>query len=324
MVQILIYGLAVFHIERDEADNPTKITVYLRQAGQHEVSLAQGSKSFRWQPIDKDRGGSPLQLGNRTITFNLGGDLAEKRSATPPAGDYPAGVGEASDVHWMINYGSIDRPTPFLFAREPTRAVFEAGTLETCGLVHEPGPSFAKVCRIEVGDGRYERSASEYMVVRQVITIDTDTVDTDTVTDPVTITVRDEGDETGQEVGVGFFETCAGVEWRGTTYLKVIDIAVRNLPRATGARSMVTNHLEGLKSLFPAAESSWAMSSPDCRTMFGRWECPEQSTTRRTHFCRINLQPSCWSHFSQYWEEFEMSWILSGSNRPICPLLEWP
>ena len=300
LVQVLIYGLAAFEIERDANEKPTKITALMPRAALHTPNLAAGriiNGKREWLSVQ--------DVPDTTITFDLAG-LLDNEKGTNTLGEYPTSKQEAADIRWMLRYGKIDDNPGIDPSEATTRIVFEAGTLETCGLVHAPreGPS---VCKVEVkNDKNYIRSISEYMVLRHPVAFDTSEVE-------VILTAG------AQEQRIPIAPTCGpcpiteSVTWNGTTYKKIFNIALRNPFDQPEERTMDSHHADNhLKDLFPNAAKSWYMVSPDCNDDDGDgvWECPDCN--------RQDRQPFCWDYF----QTFEGSF--GGMNRPICPFVEHP
>lgn len=303
LVQVLFYGLMVFDTEKVSADSP-ELGVYLRRIPSHRALLSVGISNHQghtWKTLENLR-------GVKTLSFNLAGDL--RVDPSDDLGNYP-GKNDASDPGWMLSVAQLERA-----ARGPNRAqltprvLFRSGTLETCGLVHEREGG---ICRIRSGGlGTHPtvvRSMAEYMVVRQEVELD-HPLKADLDGRSIEITPTELSGCTAEN-------PTACVRWGDKLYGKVFDVAIRNLPDpkpGDGQRTMSTNHAQRLKGIFPGAANSWKMVSPDCDAD-GHCKCADST-----------LQPSCFEYFSQFtevgnWKKTEM---MSGTDRPICPLVSYP
>lgn len=313
LVQVLIYGLSTLRVEKDQDGTITAITAItalLPPAIDHVMALDRvdpGSK--KWKRVEMNDQSTTLRLDDSTIRLLVGGNpicspqpcLSERRGMFP-LGDYPSqNSDDGADVRWMVNYkDDLEESGAVKPGAGTTRMVFDAGTLETCGLVHPPR-DFGPVCRVSIPGNNipFVQSASEYMVVRhtipkdsklQVIVIDAQGTQT------VTIKPSDAGP----------------VIWNGATYDQVYDIALRNTLESPTYRPMVSDHGNLLRAHFdPVTTNSWAATSPDCNDDDGdgKWIC----TT-----CQTCSQPPCWDYFRRLFPQ------PGGSDRPICPLVGYP
>lgn len=286
LVQVLIYGLAAFKRDYDDAGRLIKISAHLPEVAnpKHVFGLYRGTYTGQhgWKKVTEDDMNVPLSIEGKEIRVKMMGNLSQMKVAT--IGAYPEDAAAAADVGWMLRANEIDDATGFDEKYASTHVIFENGTLETCALVFNPKP-WNKTCKVKVKNKKHvERSASEIMVVRgwvpkssgaATVQIELKGLQTQTVTIP----------ETGGD----------SVTWDNVTYSSVIDIAINNIYDTPG-RLMMTDHGNYLKKLFPGASRSWNLEASDCRP---------------------DLQPVCWTAY--------FTKLFAGSpsaiDRPICPLV---
>jgi hypothetical protein len=302
LVQVLIYGLAVFDFDRDRSGDLAQVSVHFPTVSMHTKQIGQGILSddgFVWDFIDTD-------FSNKTLRLNLAGDLEEAVGlGTFDPDGFPRDQAEARDVRWMLEGRDVGGDVNFDSSKASSRLLLHSGTLETCALVHDPTGD--EVCRVrnENGSERFKRSVSEYMVLR--LAVDR--------RDGVKV-LRDPGGELViNEIDI---EDCEHdpkecVEWKADLYRFIYDIVVRNVPdNLSGNRVMKSVHGNVLRDFFPVNDfTDWEVISPDCEldpnTL--EWEC----TT-----CKVLVQPKCWSHFLRYFPQS------SGLNASVCPFVGYP
>lgn len=302
LVQVLIYGLAVFDLsELDEGYGRVLFPVVTDSSmkEKHYVRLWYGrsvsSAANEWVEL-KEAGGT---VYIRDASIEIGGSEKQPFHLTPlelPRDGMPDQPGKATSSNWMIHASSMGQFKSFNPRAQSTELLLESGGLETCGLVHPP-KYIDKVCRVKFGNSP-SRAASEYMVLRFTVPYGTDSV---------RIITKKE-DEKYFDVrpippASSYFDD----------YSAVFDIRISNLGMES-PRYPETDHIEGLKPFFMGAVTPWKVAVPGCVLEDDLWNCDAN--------CKVGYQPKCILYFSEYYPDWFPG--AGGNNRPMCPFIEFP
>ncbi len=308
LVQVLIYGLAVFDLNKYPPVNElSDARVLFAKAHKHELKIWSGKEKYGQNIFYLDRVNYEFfsdvsGMDNVTITFPEAMGLGMTAVAGDfPIDEFPDEEGESPrDVRWMLRAINMDAFRSLKGGNLQAILKMDKGKIETCGLVHPPD-DFQKACAVSTDEMSKARAAAEYMIYR---------FEVDSRVDKLAMLItRANGSDTiyfeptWEETG------SAG----GMPYSRIFDLVIANLgPKAP--RGVKSDHAKHLKSLFVEPLGAWEMRVPDCKYKGEKWECGRAS-------CKAGIQPPCLDYFARRYGDWEAA---AGNNRPICPMVEYP
>lgn len=306
LVQVLIYGLAIFDFRTGMAPDMKSARVIFPFAPGHRVQVARGEEfaegKYDWYTVAGDEE-SGIKINNTNISFD---DAPEgKLNAIADSGELeglPKNNEVARDIRWIMPVSALDSHRNLIPGSVQATLTLDSGTVETCGLVHPP-VVFEAVCSIKSDYSDRIRAASEYVVYRFTVPKELHTIG---------IVFERAGQQ--QRVAVtAAISNNEELEIGGKIYPKIFEVVVRNM-MDSGDRLMETDHAKYFKPLFLDSSGSWNMKAPDCKKVNGRLECDLDK-------CISGRQPLCLLDFVKRYE----SWFVpAAGNRPMCPFVEYP